>query len=184
MNSVAYCVVVLLLTVVCGSRSWQWDSDPLCPEADEPLCWAAGLYLPHPSDCHYFVQCDAGKRPICRPCAPGTNWNPEAVACDHIWNFECKYVTSTTSSTNSSMPTTPETSTEESVPTTPFVPTQESVPTTQPVSTQESVPTTPPALTQESVPTTEPVSTQESVPTIPPVSTQESVPTSSSVSTH
>ena len=77
-----------LLLLIAGADIWPWGSDQMCPPVPEPQCRINPVtdhdnYFPHPTDCHYYIQCDGSRRPICRPCSAGTYFSPRILNC--VW---------------------------------------------------------------------------------------------------
>ncbi|XP_023727605.1 proprotein convertase subtilisin/kexin type 5-like [Cryptotermes secundus] len=83
--------LMVLLLFVAGVDSWRWGSESSCPPGPEPQCPEnpvedASNYFPHPTDCHYYIQCDSSRRPICRRCSPTTYFNPKTFNC--VWPLQ------------------------------------------------------------------------------------------------
>lgn len=81
----------ILLLLIAGADCWPWGSDPWCPPGPEPQCPINPVedfdnYFAHPTDCHYYIQCDGSRRPICKPCQPVTYFNPRILNC--VWPMD------------------------------------------------------------------------------------------------
>ena len=81
-------MLVLVLLLVAGADCWRWGSVSSCPPGPEPVCPENPAvdelnYFPHPTDCHYYFQCDGSGRPICRRCSPTTYFSPINFNC--VW---------------------------------------------------------------------------------------------------
>ena len=80
-----------LLLLIANADFWPYESDPWCPLGPEPqypinLGTGQDNYFPHPTDCHYYIQCDGSRRPICRPCSPATYFSPRNINC--VWPMD------------------------------------------------------------------------------------------------
>ncbi|XP_021926377.1 proprotein convertase subtilisin/kexin type 5-like [Zootermopsis nevadensis] len=80
--------LMVLLILVIGADCWRWGSVPSCPPGPEPECPENPVddtsnYFAHPTDCHYYIQCDGSRKPICRRCSPTTYFNPKTFNC--VW---------------------------------------------------------------------------------------------------
>jgi hypothetical protein len=80
--------VVFLVT---GANGWPWGSDPSCPEGVAPQCPINPVtdfenYFPHPTDCHFYIQCDSSGKALCRSCAPTTYFSPRILNC--VWPLD------------------------------------------------------------------------------------------------
>jgi len=85
--------VLSLLLIVTSVDCWPWGSDLSCPPGPEPVCPSnpsddTENYFPHPTDCHYYIQCDGSRRPICRQCGPAAYFSPNILNC--LWPLEAK----------------------------------------------------------------------------------------------
>ncbi|KAJ9580996.1 hypothetical protein L9F63_023823 [Diploptera punctata] len=61
---------LLLLLFVAGTDGWTWGSVKSCPPGEEPQCPKNPThdienYFPHPTDCHYYIQCDGNGKAQC-----------------------------------------------------------------------------------------------------------------------
>ena len=99
-----YAAGFLLLLLIAGADCWPWGSDPWCPPGPEPKCPINPLtdqenYFLHPNDCHYYIQCDGSRRPICRPCSPGTYFSNKFINCVWPQDAACPHNDTTTQGT-------------------------------------------------------------------------------------
>jgi hypothetical protein len=92
-----------------GANGWPWGSDPSCPEGPAPQCPISPAtdtanYFPHPTDCHYYIQCDGSRRPLCRACAPSTFFSPRILNC--VWPLDAACQHNATTRAESLLPPT------------------------------------------------------------------------------
>ncbi|PSN34550.1 hypothetical protein C0J52_24353 [Blattella germanica] len=110
MHFISLCVgptLGLLLLCIAGTHCWQWGSSRSCPPGEEPECPKNPLndtvnYFPHPTDCHYYVQCDSNGKAICRRCSPTTYFNPHISNC--VWPLDARCETNATTRQSSLLP--------------------------------------------------------------------------------
>ncbi|KDR15983.1 hypothetical protein L798_10332 [Zootermopsis nevadensis] len=100
-------VLGLLLLVASGGDCWPWGSDPFCPPGPEPECPRnpaddTSNYFPHPTDCHYYIQCDGSRKPICRQCGPTIYFSPKVLNC--LWPLAAKCEHNATTRQDSLLP--------------------------------------------------------------------------------
>ncbi|KAJ4442957.1 hypothetical protein ANN_04558 [Periplaneta americana] len=70
-----------------GGECWAPGSVDSCPPGDPPTCPNNPVddfdnLFNHPSDCHYFIHCDAGAQPICKECPANLHFSPTLHVCD------------------------------------------------------------------------------------------------------
>ncbi|KAJ9594808.1 hypothetical protein L9F63_013889, partial [Diploptera punctata] len=96
MGKIAAIVSFVCLFAV-GANAWAHGSVASCPEGPEPECpfVESGIHdnmYPHPTDCHYFVHCDAGNLPICKECPADLHFNNVTKLCDYPASAGCESV--------------------------------------------------------------------------------------------
>ena len=89
-------VAGFLFLFIAGADCWSWGSDPWCPPGPEPQCPFNPVtdydnYFPHPTDCHYYIQCDGSRKPICRSCSPATYFSHRIPNCVWPMDAACPY---------------------------------------------------------------------------------------------
>ena len=99
--------VLGLILIVTNVDCWPWGSDLSCPPGPEPVCPInpsddTANYFPHPTDCHYYIQCDGSRRPICRQCGPAAYFSPNFLNC--LWPLEAKCEHNATTRQDSLLP--------------------------------------------------------------------------------
>ena len=99
--------VLGLLLVATTVDCWPWGSDLSCPPGPEPVCPSnpaddTANYFPHPTDCHYYIQCDGSRKPICRQCGPAVYFSPNVLNC--LWPLEAKCEHNATTRQDSLLP--------------------------------------------------------------------------------